>query len=94
MEKAFDKHGERALEVAWIENPLEMLKLMTQFEPRQLKYEGVAAGLSDDELAAVEAVLIEAQAKIPEQQALPAPEEKPRIKVIGVSRHEKETRPS
>jgi hypothetical protein len=94
LEKSFNEHGEKAMEVEWIEHPLEMLKLIAHLEPRQLKYEGVAAGLSDEQLAAVEAVLIEAQAQIVDAkpQALEAPEEKPgRIKVIGVSRHEKES---
>src|SRR5262249_40972763 len=95
--ESYAKHGAAAMEIGWIQQPLAMLKLVASLEPRQLKYEGVASTLSDEQLDAIEAVLIEAQAQLGDAkpQALPAPQEQPgRITVIGVPRaHGKETKP-
>jgi len=83
LERGFDKHGENAMEVAWIQEPLQMLKMCASLEVRQLKYEGVAAGKTDEQLAAMDAVLAwAAEAQAP-KALLPAPQPGG-IRVIGV----------
>jgi len=91
--ESYRKHGAAAMEIGWVQQPLAMLKLIASLEPRQLRYEGVASTLSDEQLDAIEAVLIEAQAQIGDAkpQALPAPQPG-RITIVGVPRNEKETR--
>src|SRR5262249_18147900 len=37
LERTFAEHGENAMKVAWIESPLEMLKLVASLEPRELQ---------------------------------------------------------
>src|SRR5262249_36571774 len=90
--ESYAKHGASAMEIGWIQEPLAMLKFVASLEPRQLRYEGVASTLSDEQLDAIEAVLIEAQAQIGDAkpQALPAPQPGG-ITVIGVPRNDKET---
>jgi len=91
LEASFAKHGEKAMEVEWIEHHLEMLKLVAALEARQIRYEGAASGMSDEQLEAVERVLIDAQAQV----ALPSPQEPlQRIRVIGVAPHEETPRPN
>src|SRR5262249_47826318 len=37
LERTFAEHGENAMKVAWIESPLEMLKIVASLEPRELQ---------------------------------------------------------
>src|SRR5262249_13205969 len=93
MEAGFKKHGPGAIDIGWVEQPVKMLELMSRFEPRNLKYEGVSSSLTDEQLAAMdEALAWAAEARVPAARAaLPAPQPGG-ITIIGVTRsHAKET---
>jgi len=92
MEKAFDEHGEKAIQIGWVEQPVKMLEMMHRFEPRQLKYEGVSSTLTDEQLAAMdEALAWAAEARVPATKTLPAPQPGG-ITIVGLPRsHAKET---
>jgi hypothetical protein len=46
LEASFATHGQRAMEVCWIEHPLEMLRLCGSLEPKTMKYEGAERGMN------------------------------------------------
>jgi hypothetical protein len=92
---SWEEHGAAVLEVLRHEDVATYAKLMASLLPRQLKYEGVEAALTLEQLDDRDALLAELEAKVlaaTPQAALPAPKEN-RVRIIGVPRDAEKTQP-